>query len=49
MEYWGLSTDIAKLPRGKNNSELSTGSTAYCIDNGELYIYESTTGEWHLQ
>lgn len=49
LDYQGLSKDVGKLPTQKNNSDLATGSTAYCIDSGELYIYESLTGQWYKQ
>lgn len=42
-ESWcGLSTDISKLPHTG-----VTGSTAYCIDTGERYMYERTTDKWY--
>lgn len=42
-EYFGLSTDIAKLPK---YDDLATGSTAYCVDNGNLYMYNATSQTW---
>lgn len=42
-ESWcGLSTDISKLPHTG-----ATGSTAYCVDTGERYMYERTTDKWY--
>ena len=49
LELFGLKSDLAKLPRDKNDAELATGSIAYCVDSRELYIYESTSGDWYLQ
>lgn len=49
LEFWGLKSDLSKLPRGKNDAELATGSVAYCVDSRELYVYESTSGNWYLQ
>lgn len=45
-EFIGLSKDISLLP--KVNS-IGTGSTAYCADTKELYMYEKTTRQWYLQ
>lgn len=41
--YKGLSKDVGKLP-----NYVETGSTALCIDNGEKYMYEKSTGKWYL-
>lgn len=45
-EYFGLSTDVAKLP---TYDDLATGSSAYCVDNGALYMYKASTKDWILQ
>ena len=45
-EYYGLSADVAKLP---TYDDLGTGSSAYCVDNGALYMYKATTKDWVLQ
>lgn len=42
-EYYGLSTDIDKLPKGEY---MATGSTAYCVDNGSLYMYNAVSKTW---
>lgn len=42
--YEGLSKDIGKLPQYDN---LSTGSSAFCLDTGDLYKYEQTTKTWY--
>lgn len=42
--YDGLSKDVAKLPH-----YVETGSSAYCDDTGEIYIYEKTSDTWYLQ
>ena len=43
IEKWrGLSRDMDKLP-----CTGDTGSTAYCIDTGEEYMFEKTTGAWY--
>lgn len=42
--YEGLSGDISKLPKYDN---LSTGSSAFCVDTGQLYKYEATTKTWY--
>ena len=43
-EYSGISTEINKLPK-----YVSTGSTAYCIDTGDIYIYYAGDKSWHKQ
>lgn len=42
--YEGLSGDVSKLPKYDN---LSTGSSAFCVDTGDLYKYEKTTKTWY--
>lgn len=42
--YDGLSKDVEKLPH-----YVETGSSAYCIDTGEIYIYEKSSDTWYLQ
>lgn len=42
--YEGLSTDVSKLPK---YDDLGTGSSAFCLDNGDFYKYESTTKKWY--
>lgn len=42
--YDGLSKDVGKLPH-----YVETGSSAYCDDTGEIYIYEKTSDTWYLQ
>ena len=44
--YELLSTDFGKLPTSDN---LMTGSSAYCIDTGDYYKYETTTKQWYKQ
>lgn len=42
-EYFGLSSDISKLPKYE---DLATGSNAYCVDNGNLYMYNAVSKTW---
>lgn len=42
--YDGLSKDVSKLPH-----YVETGSSAYCDDTGDVYIYEKTSDTWYLQ
>lgn len=42
--YEGLSKDIYKLPK---YDDLWTGSSAFCVDTGQLFKYESTTKTWY--
>lgn len=43
-KYEGLSVDVSKLPHYDN---LSTGSSALCIDTGDFYKYEKSTDTWY--
>lgn len=43
-KYEGLSFDVGKLPHYNN---LGTGSSALCLDTGELYKYEKTSDIWY--
>ena len=43
IESWcGLSDDLDKLPHTGE-----TGSTAYCVDTGNSYMFEKTTDRWY--
>lgn len=42
--YEGLSADVSKLP---TYNDLSTGSSAFCVDTGQLLKYEATTKTWY--
>lgn len=42
--YEGLSADVLKLPKYDN---LGTGSSAFCVDTGQLFKYEKTTKTWY--
>ena len=42
--YEGLSKDVSKLPK---YDDLQTGSSAFCVDTGDLYKYEKTTKTWY--
>ena len=44
--YQGFSADVDKLPKYDN---LEAGSTAYCLDTGDYYIYHAKTKTWVLQ
>ena len=44
-EFYGLSADIAELP----TEGIRSGSTAYCVDTGDIYIFEETNQQWHKQ
>ena len=43
-KYEGLSKDISKLPK---YDDLQTGSSALCVDTGQLLKYEKTTKTWY--
>lgn len=40
--YIGLSEDVEKLPHS-----VDSGSTALCLDTGDLYIYHKKTDTWY--
>ena len=42
--YEGLSADVSKLPKYDN---LEAGSTALCLDTGDLYKYHAKTKTWY--
>lgn len=44
--FMGLSSDVAKLPKGET---IATGSVAYCLDSGEVYIFHRLSNEWKPQ
>jgi len=44
--FYGLSTDIASLP---TDAEIGTGSVAYCVDTGDVYMFYQPTTSWHEQ
>lgn len=41
--YKGLAADVPKLPH-----YAGTGSTAECLDTGDVYKYEKKTDRWYL-
>ena len=43
--FMGLSSDVVLLPNEMENT--ITGSTAFCVDTGEVYFYEETTKTWY--
>lgn len=43
-QLYGLSKDVDKLP-----TTLAMGSSAYCVDTGDLYMFDSENSQWILQ
>ena len=43
--FMGLSSDVTELPN--NMQGTITGSSAFCVDTGELYLYEESSGTWY--
>lgn len=41
--YWGKSSEVDKLPH-----YVASGSTALCVDNGELYGFYAPGNKWFL-
>ena len=48
VDYYCLSTDVPNLPK-RNDNKLANGSSAYCIDSKELYMYDEQNDVWTLQ
>lgn len=40
--YYGLSKDVSKLPH-----YASTGSSAFCVDTGDMYFFLESTDSWY--
>lgn len=49
VTFYGLSADVSSLPTDLDVSVLGSGSVAYCIDNGTVYMYEETNKQWYEQ
>lgn len=43
--FMGLSSDVALLPNEMENT--ITGSSAFCVDTGEVFLYEETSKTWY--
>lgn len=43
--FMGLSSDVTLLPNEMQNT--ITGSSAFCVDTGEVWFYEETTKTWY--
>lgn len=41
--YWGKSSEVDKLPQ-----YVASGSTALCVDTGELYGFYAPDSKWFL-
>lgn len=48
VDYWCLSTDVPKLPK-KADNKLGDGSSAYCKDTGDVYLYDEENDIWIKQ
>lgn len=44
-DFYGLEADVGLLP----TEGINSGSSAYCVDTGNVYIYLSSTQTWYLQ
>ena len=42
--YEGLAADVSKLPK---YDDLEAGSSALCLDTGELYKYHAKSKTWY--
>ncbi len=45
-EYFCLSADVTDLP---NDKEMFTGCSAYCVDTGDVYLWDSENEQWRKQ
>ena len=43
--FMGLSSDVTLLPNEMENT--ITGSTAFCVDTGEVWFYEESSKTWY--
>lgn len=48
VDYWCLEKDVPNLPNASTN-KLANGSSAYCQDTGNLYMYDEENDKWILQ
>lgn len=49
-DYTGLYKDIDKLKSASSlqkYDDLETGTSAFCIDTGQVFNYEKTTRKWY--
>ena len=44
-DFYGLEADVGLLP----TEGINSGSSAFCVDTGNVYIYLSSTQTWYLQ
>lgn len=50
--YQGLSKDISKLPTAQKYAQYNTlaaGSTAMCVDTGDIIFYSKSNDTWYVQ
>ncbi len=45
-EYYCLAKDVPNLPK---DDEMYTGCTAYCVDTGDLLMYDAENKAWEVQ
>lgn len=45
LDLYGLSEDVDKLP----TEGINSGSTAFCVDTGDVYIFLRYTKQWYKQ
>ena len=44
--FYGMSADVADLPK---DAGIGTGSTAYCVDTGAVYMFFQPELKWYEQ
>lgn len=45
-EFYGLAQDVSLLP---TTDEIASGSVAYCVDTGDIFMYLKATHTWYPQ
>jgi hypothetical protein len=48
VDYYCIAKDVPNLPKASDN-RLTTGSSAYCIDTKEVYLYDEENDKWWVQ
>jgi len=48
-EFYGLKSDVVNLPiNGTGNAKyITTASTFFCIDTGDIWMFEESSNKWY--
>lgn len=49
QEYYGLAKDVANLPVNAkgNKNYITTGSSFFCIDTSDVWMFEEESNQWY--